>query len=539
MVVGVGGDRGVVGGLAAGQPSARARLGRERLGVEVGVQPVADERERLGPQLRNARLGDAQLVGDPVHRPLREEVVRHHLAQPFRQRQHGVDQVGAALAVEQHGLRRLLAGRQQLLAALLDDRLVVQHGGAVHVLLEPVQRLGVDAELGGQLAASGRVAELDRELVGGPLHPPRLGPHRAAGPVGAAQLVEQGAADAVGRVALEGDAPVRVEAAGRLGEAEHGRRLQIVLSDVPRKPPGHVAHGLPDERQVLVDEPSLHRAPVGAFRRDSSCVHIPRFRALGVCAHRPPGRSLPTPPPPVGLAEGASADQRACRARLVPQAAAGLAETSGMAERREPAGSPRDAWTTAVVVDDWELLRLGLRAALGQLGVWVIAEAALARDGLRSARDSGAGLLVLGATSDLPARLAVTRAKAPQEPPTVLALASLPDPEELAGLLAAGVDGLLLRSTGVAELADALELLPLLVGVIGLAAVGPGEPLLTEKEREVLARLAEGGSNRAIAEALSVTPATVKTHLAHIYEKLGASDRRDALVRAIALGILR
>jgi DNA-binding NarL/FixJ family response regulator len=204
-----------------------------------------------------------------------------------------------------------------------------------------------------------------------------------------------------------------------------------------------------------------------------------------------------------------------------------------------------------VVVDDWELFRLGLRAALGQLGVWVIAEAALARDGLRATRDSGAGLLVLGATSDLPARLAATRAKAPQEPHKVLALAALPDPEELAGLLAAGVDGLLLRSTGVAELADALELLrrgeravapallPLLVGVIGLAAAGPGESLLTEKEREVLARLAEGGSNRAIAEALSVTPATVKTHLAHIYEKLGASDRRDALVRAIALGVLR
>jgi DNA-binding NarL/FixJ family response regulator len=222
-----------------------------------------------------------------------------------------------------------------------------------------------------------------------------------------------------------------------------------------------------------------------------------------------------------------------------------------MAERGELAGSPRDAWTTAVVVDDWELLRLGLRGALGQLGVWVIAEAALARDGLRATRDSGAGLLVLGATSDLPARLAVRRAKAPQEPPRVLALASLPDPDELAGLLAAGVDGLLLRSTGVAELADALELLrageravapallPLLVGVIGLATAGPGESVLTEKEREVLARLAEGGSNRAIAEALSVTPATVKTHLAHIYEKLGASDRRDALVRAMALGILR
>jgi DNA-binding NarL/FixJ family response regulator len=221
-----------------------------------------------------------------------------------------------------------------------------------------------------------------------------------------------------------------------------------------------------------------------------------------------------------------------------------------MAQRDEPAARPRDAWTTAVVVDDWELLRLGLRTALGRLGVWVVGEADLARDGLRIARTAGAGLIVLGATSDLPARAAAARAKLPHEPPLVLALATNPEPEELAGLLGAGVDGLLLRSTGVAELGDALELLragrravapallPLLVGVIGLAAE-EGEPLLTEREREVLARLAEGASNRAIAAALSVSAATVKTHLAHIYEKLGAEDRRDALVRAIALGILR
>jgi DNA-binding NarL/FixJ family response regulator len=222
-----------------------------------------------------------------------------------------------------------------------------------------------------------------------------------------------------------------------------------------------------------------------------------------------------------------------------------------MVQRSEPASSPRAAWTTAVVIDDWELLRLGLRTALGRLGVWVVGEAHLARDGLRAARAAGAGLVVLGASSDLPARTAAARAKLPAEPPMVLALAGNADPEELAGLLGAGVDGLLLRSTGVAELGDALELLragrravapallPLLVGVIGLAAEEPGESLLTEREREVLARLAEGASNRAIAEALSVSAATVKTHLAHIYEKLGAENRRDALVRAIALGILR
>jgi DNA-binding NarL/FixJ family response regulator len=222
-----------------------------------------------------------------------------------------------------------------------------------------------------------------------------------------------------------------------------------------------------------------------------------------------------------------------------------------MVQRSEPASSPRDAWTTAVVIDDWELLRLGLRTALGRLGVWVVGEAHLARDGLRAARTAGAGLVVLGASSDLPARTAAARAKLPAEPPMVLALAGNADPEELAGLLAAGVDGLLLRSTGVDDLAEALQrlragqrsvaaaLLPLLVGVIDLAPVEPGVPLLTDKEREVLARLAEGHSNRAIAEALSVSLATVKTHLTHIYEKLGASNRRDALVRAIARGILR
>jgi DNA-binding NarL/FixJ family response regulator len=204
-----------------------------------------------------------------------------------------------------------------------------------------------------------------------------------------------------------------------------------------------------------------------------------------------------------------------------------------------------------VVVDDWELVRIGLRTALGQLGVWVIAEASLARDGLRAVRATGAGLVVLGETTDLPPRVAAARAKALRNPPTVLALAGLPEPEELAALLAAGVDGLLLRSTAVEELAGALErlragersvaqaLLPLLVGVIDLAPAEPGGSLLTDREREVLARLAEGHSNRAIAEALSVSPATVKTHLAHIYEKLGASNRRDALVRAITRGILR
>jgi DNA-binding NarL/FixJ family response regulator len=61
---------------------------------------------------------------------------------------------------------------------------------------------------------------------------------------------------------------------------------------------------------------------------------------------------------------------------------------------------------------------------------------------------------------------------------------------------------------------------------------------LTEREREVLVLLAEGHSNREIASSLFVSLPTVKTHLAHIYAKLGAKNRNEALGRAVAGGLL-
>ena len=63
--------------------------------------------------------------------------------------------------------------------------------------------------------------------------------------------------------------------------------------------------------------------------------------------------------------------------------------------------------------------------------------------------------------------------------------------------------------------------------------------LLSSREREVLACLAQGHSNREIAAALSVTLATVKSHLVRIYAKLEAGNRNEALGRAVALGLLR
>jgi DNA-binding CsgD family transcriptional regulator len=61
---------------------------------------------------------------------------------------------------------------------------------------------------------------------------------------------------------------------------------------------------------------------------------------------------------------------------------------------------------------------------------------------------------------------------------------------------------------------------------------------LTSKERQVLIQLGARATNQQIAEALFVTPATVKTHLAHIYVKLGVGSRHEAISRAVALGII-
>jgi LuxR family maltose regulon positive regulatory protein len=61
---------------------------------------------------------------------------------------------------------------------------------------------------------------------------------------------------------------------------------------------------------------------------------------------------------------------------------------------------------------------------------------------------------------------------------------------------------------------------------------------LSSREREVLELLARGKSNRAIAETLFVTEHTAKYHVSSLFNKLGATNRAEAVTRAVALGLL-
>ena len=219
----------------------------------------------------------------------------------------------------------------------------------------------------------------------------------------------------------------------------------------------------------------------------------------------------------------------------------------------------QDGVPTAVVVDEWPLVRLGVGQVLRGIDIAVLAEVAKAEDGVRAADSGSARYFLLGACRDLALSEAARRAKAVRSQPRVLVLVDHIDRGELGALRAVGIDALLPRSAAPAELADAVKrvakgervvapaLLSLLMGVIAPAdpaLTGQAQPgathreALTRKELEVLACLAEGRSNREIADALFVTPATVKSHLAHIYVKLGVTGRQEAMARAVALGLL-
>lgn len=219
----------------------------------------------------------------------------------------------------------------------------------------------------------------------------------------------------------------------------------------------------------------------------------------------------------------------------------------------------RGAPARAVIVDHWPLLRLGLSRVLTGQDIRVAGECDDAAEGIRIAQAEGANLLILGQPRGLTPAEATRSAKAGGDL-RVLVVVGNATADDLAELLAAGADGLIGRMAAPAEVVAAVEqllagerfvapaLLPSLLGRVGPSepardhavdgAAPPAKAVLTDKEREVLACLASGGTNVDIARRLYITPATVKTHVAHIYAKLGVNNRNAAVSRAFEMGLL-
>ena len=207
----------------------------------------------------------------------------------------------------------------------------------------------------------------------------------------------------------------------------------------------------------------------------------------------------------------------------------------------------------AIVADELALARLGVISVLHAQGVDVIAETHSGRE-----LASVAAIEQPGSRRGRPAR-PISRSPTPcaacsrlRPRPAVVALLA-PGQEHVVGyLVALGARGIALRSGSAEELRDVIasvlkgeqHVVPALHGALaGTVRPRPlderADELLSAREREVLACLAQGRSNREIAATLSVTLATVKSHLVRIYAKLEAGNRNEALGRAVALGLLR
>jgi DNA-binding NarL/FixJ family response regulator len=200
---------------------------------------------------------------------------------------------------------------------------------------------------------------------------------------------------------------------------------------------------------------------------------------------------------------------------------------------------------SVVVADVVPLVRLGLATVLRSEGYQVVAEVASAREAAKAVIEHAPDLAVVGAVNDLSVD---EMARQVREAPGRLRLVVLlgrASRDTLADLLAVAVDGLLSRTIDGPALVRAVARV-----VEGERYVDPAllsgdapdeafEPMaLTAREREVLGLLASGCSNREIASTLFVSLPTVKTHLAHIYDKLDARNRNEALGRAMTLGLL-
>jgi RNA polymerase sigma factor (sigma-70 family) len=204
-----------------------------------------------------------------------------------------------------------------------------------------------------------------------------------------------------------------------------------------------------------------------------------------------------------------------------------------------------------LIVDDHQLAREGLKSVLTGDGLEVVGEATSGEEAVdlvaRLQPDVVLMDVRLGPGID---GLEATRRIAALGLPSRVLMLSLHDmPAYVREALAAGAAGYVLKDASIAELRGAVSqvmagqsVMPL--NLINAALrqnereVRPADALntLTPREREVLAQIAEGLTNKEIARQLGVSPATIKAHVERIIAKLGVADRTQAAVLVARAG---
>jgi len=208
-----------------------------------------------------------------------------------------------------------------------------------------------------------------------------------------------------------------------------------------------------------------------------------------------------------------------------------------------------------LLADDHEIVRLGLRSVLeGAEDIDVVGEVATAEAAVSAAQAGGIDVILMdlrfGAGLEGTRVMGGVEATAQirssmRTPPKVLVITNYDTDADILGAIEAGAVGYLLKDAPPQELLDAVHstaegdsaLSPIVADRL-MTRVRTPRTSLTPRELEVLQLVAAGASNRQIGHDLMLSEATVKSHLVHIYDKLGVRSRTSAVAAAREQGVL-
>ncbi len=195
-------------------------------------------------------------------------------------------------------------------------------------------------------------------------------------------------------------------------------------------------------------------------------------------------------------------------------------------------------------IDDHPLLREGIGAIIGaQPDMELVGQAADAHDGIRQYRQRKPDITLMDVRlPDMSGIDALIALRAEFINARIIMLSTVHGDVEIQRAIEAGARGFLLKSMPPKEMVAAIRLVH-----AGKKCVPPevaahlaeylAEDSLTAREIQILQLVAAGNRNRDVADALSISEDTVKVHVKHIMEKLGANDRTEAVVIAVRRGI--